>query len=354
VRHWIFRAAGVTLLTSIAAIFPQPVGAQSVNGSIAGLARGADDGAPIAFAIVRLMPAASDSILSVVLTAPDGHFSIGNLPRGEYRLQLERIGYGKTVSPIVRVGAGQTVRYDLRSAATPIRLSAVKVLPGRCLGITELGEDSQLAALWGEAQKGIESRRVFDVQYRFTRILSQVVKFDRTAMPDVTRRRTDSTVNEPDSVLAQRRRALETHRAFGYVTTGGSAGLLVSLPDETELLDDEFLRDHCLETSPEQVDGVFALHFRPTGARPEGYGIRGTIWLDEHFLIRRLEFEYLKGDTARIKSTVGYADIPVAGGTLRLASEGEAAGHAEGLAMVRWVSGTFTMTYRKFELVQPD
>ena len=349
-----FYAVGVALLTSIGAALPHPIAAQPVNGSIAGVARGADDGAPIAFAMVRLMPAASDTTLLAVLTAADGHFSIGNTPPGEYRLQLERIGYGKTVSPIVRVGAGQTVRYDLRSTAAPVRLSAVKVLPGRCLGITELGEDPQVAALWGEAQRGIESRRAFDAQYRFTRILSQVVKFDRTAMRDVTRRRTDSTVNDPDSVLAQRRRALETHRATGYVTTGGPAGLLVSLPDETELLDDAFLRNHCLETSPEQVDGVFALHFRPTSTRPEGYGIRGTIWLDEHFLIRRLEFEYLKGDTARIKSTVRYADIPVAGSTLRLASEGEAAGHAEGLAMVKWVSGTFAMTYRQFERVRPD
>lgn len=351
-RHWRCDAAAVVLLTSIAAVSPRSIGAQSVSGSIAGVAHGADDGAPIAFAMVRLMLAASDTTVQVVLTAPDGHFSIGNLQPGEYRLQLERIGYGKIVSPILRVGAGQTVRYDLRSTAAPVRLSAVRVLPGRCVGITELGEDPLLAALWGEAQKGIESRRVFDTQYRFTRVLSQIVKFDRTAMPDITRRRTDSTVNEPDSVLAQRRRALELHRSTGYVTTGGAAGLRVSLPDETELLDDEFLRDHCLETSPEQIDGDVALHFRPTGARPEGYALRGTIWLDSLFLVRRLEFEYLKGDTTWLKSTVRYADVPVAEGTLRLASEGEAAGRAEGLAMVKSVSGKFAMTYRQFERVR--
>jgi hypothetical protein len=145
-------------------------------------------------------------------------------------------------------------------------------------------------------------------------------------------------------VRAQRRQA--RREAQGYAT-----GNLIALPDDAELLDDPFLRSHCLETEVAEESGALGLRFRPVQGRREGVDIRGTIWVAaDSYQMRRLEFEYLDAgdDKPYARSRADFADVAVGGSVLRLRTTGEGLFlRARGpmRAIVKRVTATFTYTY---------
>lgn len=133
----------------------------------------------------------------------------------------------------------------------------------------------------------------------------------------------DTTTHEPDSLDARSERRRASLAANGY-----AAGNLISLPDERHLLDDAFLRDHCLERTVAEGDGALGLPFRPVRGRREGVDIRGTIWVAaDGYQMRRLEFEYVDAgdDDPFARSRADYADVAIGGGTLRLRTTGDGA-----------------------------
>ena len=160
-------------------------------------------------------------------------------------------------------------------------------------------------------------------------------------------------MNEPDSVLARDERRRARHRAEGH-----AAGNLLSVPDEKEILDDAFLRDHCLETSFSTNDETFAVRFRPVAERRDGTGIRGTVWMDAGtFLIHRMDVDYLRGGRPFASSTMVYGDVAGAGGTLRLPVRGSAALLRPAGAAAAMLSGAtvaITYEYAGFQAVRPE
>jgi hypothetical protein len=345
------RAIEVALLLALCAAIP--AAAQQGQGTAEGVARAAADGAPLTLLLVRLLPAgAQGAAPRNGVTDAEGRFRFEGVPAGEYRLQVEQIGYERTQSPVLRVRAGETVFHEIRSTARPVQLEAITVLGGRCLTADQLADDPDLAALWNEARKGVQTRRAFDLQYRYTRIMRQDIQ-TRWRIRGTTRRlEVDTLVSEPDSVVVRDERRQALHREVGYME-----GERIHLPYESELLSDAFLRDHCLEPSFEEAEGAYVLRFRPVRPRRSGVGVRGAITVDaDGYGIRRLEFEYLRGDRAFATSHLAYEDRTVAGSTLRLPVRGGAFLRTSGVGRVAALSASATLAYEYggFERVRPE
>lgn len=347
VPRWLVGAAVALVLIS-----GSPNGAlgQDAAGAAEGVARAAADGEPLALLLVRLVPAAPGGAAPRgVVTDEQGRFRFEGVPAGEYRLHIEQIGYERTQSPVLRVGPGETVFRELRGSATPVLLEAITVRGGRCLTVDQVAEDPELAALWGEAKKGLDTRRAYELQFRYHRVMTQDIQTRWRIRGTTHRRLVDTMVNDPDSVLVRDERRRERYRAEGY-QNGGQ----LRLPWEKDLLNDDFLRDHCLDPSFEEAEGAFVLRFRPVRPRRDGAGIRGAITIDaSSYLIRKLEVDYLAGDRPFGGSSIVYEDLPVAGGTLRLPARGAATVRARGVGRLAATSamGTFSFVYDGFERV---
>ncbi len=94
------------------------------------------------------------------------------------------------------------------------------------------------------------------------------------------------------------------------------------------------------------------LRFRPLRARRNFLDILGTIWLDSaSYLARRLELEYVDFDDSRGTVRVDFADVPVAGGTLRMPVGGAFTMRPSRKNPARRTEGKFTFTYSGFEEV---
>lgn len=325
---------------------------QSGTGTVEGVARRANDGAPLSLLLVRLVHTERRTAPQEALTDTQGRFRFVGVPAGEYRLQVEQIGYERTQSPVLGVKPGATLHHEIRSAMVPVQLAEITV-GGRCLTAAQLADEPAVHALWNEARKGIEARRAFALQYRFTRVLRQEVAMKPRVGKTHRELTVDTIISEPDSVLVRERRRLASRQAEGYGKQGRTTFTL-SLPNETELLDEGFLRDHCLESSIDGDEGSLALRFRPVRPARDRVDIQGTIWVDaKTYLIRRLELEYLDGRRSAAQATVHYEDTPVMGSVLRLPSRGEVKGHPGGVLGVAFarVSSTFTFAHRNFERV---
>jgi hypothetical protein len=342
----------ILLAAAVLAVTGAAVPALAQGGAVEGRATGTD-GAPVAFAVVRLVPAAMGDSGAVAITDAEGRYRFKGLAPGEYRVRLDRIGVESTETPAFSVGHGTGVRQDVRSAARAIHLPEVRTGAARCLAGGELGADPALAALWSEAQKSARGRGAFDRSYRYT--------YDRRQRGTVRMRlvsprhlNRDSVVtSDPDSVAARADRRAAERAANGY-SGQTRRSFSLTIPDEQELLAPDFLDAHCLEASPQVVEGSWAVRFRPAGRARRG-AIRGEIRIDTtSFHVNALHIEHLRGDAPFMRASVRFADVAVPGGTVRLPVQAEFAGRprgAVGLA-VTWVQGSVAFrNHRGFERV---
>jgi hypothetical protein len=336
------------VLAATAAAVPALAQGAAVEGRATGT-----DGAPVPFAVVRLVPAAAGDSGAVVITDAEGRYRFAGLAPGDYRVRLDRIGVESTVTPPFSVGSGAGVRQDLRAAARPIQLPGLRTGEPRCLAGGELGADPALAALWGEAQKSARARGAFDRSYRYT--------YDRRQRGTVRMRlvsprhlNRDSVVTSiPDSVTARAERRARERAATGY-SAQTRRSFSVTIPDEQELLAPEFLDAHCLEASPQVVDGSWIVRFRPAGRARRG-AIRGEIRIDSRsYAVDALHVEHLRGDEPFMRASVRFGDVAVPGGTVRLPVQAEFAGRprgAVGLAVTAVQGSVSFHNHRGFERV---
>ena len=327
-----------------------PAAAQT-PGTVEGVARSAKDGAPLSLLLIRLVPAVRQAEAPQgVVTDVQGRFRFAGVPAGEYRLQVEQIGHERTLSPVLRVQPGATVQQDIRSTMVPIQLAGITV-GGRCLTVDQLSSDPRLAALWNEARKGVETRRAFGRQYRFLRTLRQEIAYKPRIGKMQHETREDIVISDPDSVRANSERLLASRKSEGYGTQRRTQFTL-SLPNETELLSDEFLRDHCLETAVLEDEGAYALRFRPVRIMGDRVDIQGAVWVDaKTFLIRRLDLEYLDGRRTAAQGMIEYADTQIGGSVLRLPARGQLSGRPGGMlgVAIARVSADLFFEYRDFQ-----
>lgn len=331
------------------------VGASSLHaqagGVVEGTARNAEDGAAIPFALIRLVPSTELRVkIPPSVTDADGRFSFSGLPAGEYRLQLERIGFERAVSPTLQVRSGETIRHELRAASQPLPLASMTVRPGdACLTVDRIADDPGLAALWNEARKGVEIRRAFESSYRFVQRLRQDGTIQWRFRRDRPLVRDDTLRSEPDSVAVREARRQARIRKYGY-----AQGNLLTLPSEKELLDEAFLRDHCF-TTVERTDDSFGIRFRPVAGRAKKVDIEGTIWVDAtNFLARRLDVVYVDGGDPFGEGSIIYTDITVDGRPLRVPTSGIARVRMRGTdrALAQGANVDLRISYWGFEKVR--
>jgi hypothetical protein len=330
-------AVTATLMTSTAA---------SQTAAVRGTVRNEGDSASIPHTLIRL-DQLSDSVWverRQRLTSATGVFQFIGVDVGTYRIRLLRIGYLPTQSSQFTVGTEDTVRVDLDVASRPVQLATVIVRSDQgCVRGTDLDSEPAVAELWRQARLGTETRRQFENEYSFWRVLQQEVRLDRRFGGARTQNRTDSTFSIPDSakVRAERRRARNERNGYG-------SGGVLTLPNEMDLLDESFLETHCFKSEIEVAGDRRELRFEPAGVRPGNrIDIRGSIWLNSQtYQVERLALEYLRGEDVVGEATLNYTDVVVAGRSLRMPSGGTAMVRPTGAASMTVRRATAIFSYR--------
>lgn len=293
-----------------------PAAAQETGGVLAGRAV-SQNGRPIAFAAVRLV---SRDGRAPLLASSDsaGGFRFGGVAPGNYDVVLQHVGFAVHRAPAT-VRAGDSLFVELATAPVVIVLAPIVVRTGnRCYSASDLSGAPDMAALWDEAQKGVEARRAFQHSYGF--------EFDMRQWqlgPGQRERRLmghRTVTSDPDSVRLREVRGpiygTRSQRRDRNTTVRTST---LRPPDELELLDPAFLEAHCIETRVQtRADGAIGLRFRPLQRRRDELDLRGLIWLDpDDYRVRHVVFEYLENGRVQGRGELRYADVPVIGGSIR-------------------------------------
>jgi hypothetical protein len=342
----------ITLLSALVLGAASAPFAHAQSGTIDGVARAEEGGAPLAFALVRLVGVDSTGspsrALSQGITGADGRYRFGGVAPGRYRVQLLRIGFRPVFSDVVHVAERETVHLPLRVASEPLTLPPITVTSGLCVTLRELGAHPLLETLWQQARGGASIREGLMGRFRYQLHIREVgseLTADGLTPPDTLDR---SIVYDPRSAL--RNLGLNRAHLLSHGYRGRNDGW--ALPVELNVLHEDFLKSHCLVTVTERGDGEVGLRFAPLKPRKNFLDVGGTIWLDSAtYLARRIDLEYVDGGEPRGTVRLDFADIEVAGAVLRMPVGGEYAMRASRKNPAKRTQGRLTFTYSGFEEV---
>jgi carboxypeptidase family protein len=322
--------------------------------AVQGVARAEPSGAPVQFALVRLVRADSGRVRSdnspQGITNAEGRYRFSGIEPGRYLVQLLRIGFQPVLSDPVQVVANETIQLDLRVASQPLMLPPITVTAEVCVTAKELMNHPQLQTLWQQARDGASVRTEVMARFRYHVLQHEEgyeLKADGPTAPGIL---DQPYVSNPK--FAVRNAANNRARALSRGYYGPNDGWF--LPSELDVLHDDFLKAHCLYPSPERGDGEVGLRFRPLRARRSFLDVSGTIWLDSAtYLARRIELEYVDGEESRGTVRLNFGDVTVAGGTLRMPIGGTYAMRPSRENPSRRTEGKLTFTYSGFEEMPP-
>lgn len=323
---------------------------------VEGVARAEEGGAPVPFALVRLIRADSSPLPSdnppQGITNAEGRYRFDRVAPGRYRVELVRIGFRPWLSDPVQVGAGQTIQFALRVASQLVMvLPPVTVTADICVPAKEFKEHPQLQTLWQQARDGASVRTELMARFRYTvfsREESVERKADGTPVGVVDQR----YLSDPKWAVrdATRNRTQRISRGYYGPRTDFGDGFYV--PSELDVLHEDFLRAHCFVAEAARGEGEVGLRFRPLRLRRNFLDIGGTIWLDSAtYLARRIELEYVDGEDPRGTVRIDYSDVAVAGGTLRMPVGGEINLRPSRRNPANRSASMLTITYSGFEEV---
>ena len=341
-------------MLAIALVGVTPERAHAQGSAIEGVVRAEDGGAPVAFALVRLVRGDSTATPPIVsqqgITSADGRYRFSGVAPGRYRVQLLRIGFRPMLSDPVQVAARETVQFAVSVASQPLTLPPVTVTAAACVTTRDIAAYPRLLALWEQARDGASVRAELMARYRYHTLMREVSYELRDDGPTPPVTFDQHPVNEPKWALANaaRNRAFRLSRGY-YAPNDGWR-----LPNELDVLHEDFLTKHCLLSTVARGEGELGIHFRPLQVRRRFLDVRGTIWLDSAtYLARRIELEYVDGEEVRGTVRLDFADVAVAGGTLRMPIGGAFAMRPSQKNPARRTEGKLTFSYSGFEEVTP-
>ncbi|MGE5835509.1 MAG: carboxypeptidase-like regulatory domain-containing protein [Acidobacteriota bacterium] len=331
-------------------------GAIAQQAVVEGVARAEEGGAPVQFALVRLVRDDSSPLPAdrqpQGITNADGRYRFDGVAPGRYRVQLLRIGFRPLLSDPVRVAAGETVQLDLRVVSQPLVLPSVTVIADVCVPAQKLKEHPQLQTLWQQARDGAAVRTELMARFRYhvlTHEESYELKADGPTAPGTI---DQPYVSDPKWAVKNAARNRGQRLARGYYGPSKDSRDGFYVPNELDVLHEDFLKAHCFVPAAVRGVGEVGLRFRPLRTRRNFLDILGTIWLDSAtYLARRLELEYVDGVESRGTVRVDFADVPVAGGTLRMPVGGAFTMRPSRRNPARRTEGKLTVTYSGFEEV---
>lgn len=312
--RWTALLAAALLLCTAHDAFAQ-------KAALEGVVRTEDGAAPVPFALVRLVGGDSTPLPdgpALGLTSGTGRYRFDALAPGRYRVQLLRIGFLPVVSEAVQVAAGETIEFSFRVGVQTVVLPPVTVTADVCVEAKDLDKFPQIQTLWRQARDGASVRTEFMARFRYD-ILVHEESVERKADGSPVGAIDQQRVNDPKSAAqnAARNRAQRLSRGYAGPTTKNGVGFF--MPNELDVLHQEFLKEHCLLSSADFGINEIGLRFQPLRARANILDVGGTIWLDSAtFLARRIDLEYLEGDNRRRTVRLDFGDVAVADGTLRL------------------------------------
>jgi hypothetical protein len=328
--------------------------------AVEGRARTEEGGAPVQFALVRLVPADSSPLPSDSppqgITNAEGRYRFVGVAPGRYRVELLRIGLRPVLSDPVQVAAGDSVQLDLRVASQPLMLPPVTVTVTAevCVPAEKLKEHPQLQTLWQQARDGAAVRTGLMARFRY-HVLSHEESYELTADGPTAPGTLDQPyVSDPRWAVRNAARNRGQRLSRGYYGPSNEFGDGFHVPNELDVLHEDFLKTHCFVAAAARGVGDVGLRFRPLRTRRNFLDILGTIWLDSAtYLARRLELEYVDFDESRGTVRVDFADVPVAGGTLRMPVGAVFAMRPSRKNPARRTAGKVTFTYSGFEEAPP-
>jgi hypothetical protein len=329
--------------------------ANAQSAVIEGVARTEREGAPVAFALVRLVRADSTRLPAQTplqgITNATGRYRFTGVAPGRYRVQLLRIGFQPVLSDPIDVAAGVTVQFALRVTWQPVLLPPVMVTASLCVPATEFRNHPQLETLWQQARDGASIRTEFMARFRY-HVLLHEESVERKPDGSPAGVVDQSHVSDPRSAArnAARKRAERISRGYYGPRRDTLDGFYV--PNELDILHEDFLRTHCFVPVASHGVGEVGIRFRPLRARRDFLDIGGTIWLDSAtFLARRIELEYVDGDDSRGTVRIDFGDVTVAGSALRMPVGGEIDMRPSRTNPAKRGQSTVTITYSGFEEV---
>jgi len=256
----------------------------------------------------------------------------------------------------VQVAADQTVQFEFRVASQPLMLPpvSVTVTADVCVPARNLKEHPQLQTLWQQARAGASVRSELMARFRY-HVLNHEESYElRADGPTAPGTIDQPYISDPKWAVKNAARNREQRLSRGYYGPSKDSRDGFYVPNELDVLHEDFLKTHCFVAAPARREGEVGLRFRPLRTRRNFLDIFGTIWLDSAtYLARRLELEYVDGIESRGTVRVDFADVPVAGGTLRMQVGGSFTMRPSRTNPARRTEGKFTLTYSGFEEVPP-
>jgi len=282
---------------------------QATGAVVSGEAIAALDGKPIAYSLVALTGAAS----GVALTDRDGRFEFLDVPAGDYRLRLERVGLESGPGVPVRVAGTGQVGLVVRDAPQRVVVPPADTAGGVCYPGSMLERSPTLSGLWREARKAARARRALDLSYRYqVQIIERLAQYRNYSLypPHGTRHTLTST---PE--LA---RALVAGGGFAGYGVEMDSTRLVAVPEMLEVLDAGYLRTNCLRVLADR-SGERRVRVEPLNTDMSVTQMIGNVVFDDAFVLRRIEFEYRRQGESIARGVVKYGDGGLPGGQLRFA-----------------------------------
>ena len=331
-------------------------GAIAQQAVVEGVARAEEGGAPVQFALVRLVRADSSPLPSESppqgITNADGRYRFDGVAPGRYRVELLRIGFQPWLSDPVHVGAGDTVQFALRvPSQLVVVLPPVIVTADVCVPAKEFKKHLQLQTLWQQARDGASVRTELMARFRY-HVLLHEESVERKADGTPVGVTDQHVVSDPKWAVRNAARIRAQRISRGYYGPSTDLGEGFYAPNELDVLHEDFLKAHCFVPAAARGEGEVGLRFRPLRIRRNFLDIGGTIWLDSAtYLARRIELEYVDGEDSRGTVRIDFGDVAVAGGVLRMPVGGEFNLRASRKNPAKRTETKLTITYSGFEEV---
>jgi hypothetical protein len=267
------------VLVSLAAI---PAAAQQ-RATIVGVVVAKESSQPLSFADVFVEQTKSGGF-----TNDAGRFRIDNLPAGELRIRVRRLGFSPTtVAVTARDGATDTVRVAL--TALSLRLERVKVSESVCSNA--VANDTAVVAILQQVQLNGERNRLLAREYPFEWTVERVFADDMREGPtlDRVRRR---TVLQTDTLTLPSEHEWK-YAPGGIIVAGGDTSVGASqkmyVPQLVDFADSSFVAAHCFRFAGlADVDDRRMIRVDLEPARGIRNDVRGSLYLDTaSYQIRR-------------------------------------------------------------------
>jgi hypothetical protein len=251
----------------------------------------------IAGAIVRLLGGNGTPVQG--LTDELGRLVLRAHGPGSYRIKIDRIGWSGLLTDPFPLGAGETLRREIRMTSRRIQLPTLTV-SGKSSCRTESEAGSAAAVLWEEVRKALTANLLTEqarsVPLHVTQFLREVSLGGQPLREWVVSSaivRGSSFRTLPVTDLVRN----------GFVQEAGDS-VSFAAPDAATLLADEFVSTHCFRAIANK-DKLAGLAFNPVRGRrvPD---VAGTLWLDGTTSeLHRLEYSYTGLDESLQGSKVG-------------------------------------------------